>query len=266
MNRTFAAITLVAVLAITGCTTGQPSRGGSVSPSVASPTLAVPTLSPTPTTSPPSPAASPAEAWIHDGPLAAGTYRMPLWDTNCSERQPGCSPSPAHDAMRIMFTVPDGWAGFTGALSSIVLADKGNDAGVGAGLLFGRGAWLVSDPCTKANHFIPPDVAVGPSVDDFAIALADHPLLDVTDPVDVTLAGYSGKYVDLQVPADISKCEVYRPFDPGLFAQGPGHRWHLWILDVDGLRFVVQSTDYAGTSAKHRSELQAIVDSIKIEP
>jgi len=40
----------------------------------------------------------------------------------------------------------------------------------------------------------------------------------------------------------------------------------MWILDVDGLRIVVQSTDYAGTSGKHRSELEAIVDSIKIEP
>ena len=115
-------------------------------------------------------------------------------------------------------------------------------------------------------HAIPPDIAVGPSVDDFANALADHPLLDVTDPVDVTLAGYSGKYLDLQVPADLSKCEVYRPFDPGLFAQGPSHQWHLWILDVDGLRFVVQAVDYPGTSAAHRAELQAIVESIRFEP
>jgi hypothetical protein len=192
---------------------------------------------------------------------------MPLWDTGCSERQPGCSPSPAHDAVHLTFTVPDGWGGIAGAPSSITLVDN-EDAPPRdeASLLFGRGAWLVSDPCTKANHFIPPDVAVGPSVDDFANALADHPLLDVTDPVDVTLAGYSGKYVDLQVPADISKCEVYRPFDPGLFAQGPGQQWHLWILDVDGLRFVVQSTDYAGTSKERRKALQAIVDSIKIEP
>ena len=45
-----------------------------------------------------------------------------------------------------------------------------------------------------------------------------------------------------------------------------GHQWHLWILDVEGLRFVVQSVDYPATSAKHRAELQAIVDSIQIEP
>jgi hypothetical protein len=162
-----------------------------------------------------------------------------------------------------MVTVPDGWEGIIG---TIWLAEKGNGAPDGAGLLVGRGAWLLTDPCTKAEHAIPPDVEVGPSVDDFADAIADHPLLDATDPVDVTLAGYSGKFIELTVPADISMCEVYRPFDPGIYAQGPGHLWHLWILDVDGLRLVVQSTDYAGTSAKHRSELQAIVDSIKIEP
>jgi hypothetical protein len=224
------------------------------------------TLAPAVTTSPPSPAASTGVASVHDGTLAAGTYRMPqVFGGGCGQLPvPGCSPSPAHDAVRLTFTVPDGWEWVgTGA---IWLTDKGMGAPDGAGLLVGRGAWLLSDPCTKAQHVIAPGVAVGPSVEDFANALADHPLLDVTDPIDVTLAGYSGKYTDLQVPADISMCEVYRPWDPGIFAQGPSHKWHLWILDVDGLRFVIQSTDYAGTSAKHRAELQAIVDSIKIEP
>ena len=264
MNRRFATTVVVAVFAIVGCSTGQPSAAGPASPSLAAPSLVAPSTAPTPTTSPPSPAATTGVAFTRDGPLAAGTYRMGQWDTTCSERQPGCSPSPAHDAVQMTLTVPEGWEGIAG---SIVVTDH-EDAPPRdeAGLLFGRGAWLLTDPCTKANHAIPPDIAVGPSVDDFANALADHPLLGVTDPIDVTLAGYSGKYVDLQVPADISKCEVYRPFDPGLFAQGPGHRWHLWILDVDGLRFVVQSTDYAGTSKERRKALQAIVDSIKIEP
>jgi hypothetical protein len=254
INRRFAAVVVVAVLAITGCTTGQLSGGGSASPS-----LAAPSLTPTPTSTP-SPAASTGVPLVPGGPLAAGTYTMPLWDTNCSERQPGCSPSPAHDAIRVSFTVPDGWEG------GVDPPSIGIDTPDAPGLLFGRGAWLLTDPCTKAMHAVPPDVAVGPSVEDFANALADHPLLDVTDPVDVTLAGYSGKYLDLQVPADLSRCEVYRPFDPGLFAQDPSHQWHLWILDVDGLRFVVQSMDYPGTSKEHRKELKAIVDSITFEP
>jgi hypothetical protein len=261
MNRRFAAVVVFAVFAITGCATGQPSVGVSASPSLAMPSMAsIPASTPSRS---PGPTASPAVAFVPDGPLPAGTYRLSQWDTTCSERQPGCSPSPAHDSMQVMLTVPDGWAGIVGG---IWLAEKGNGAPDGAGLLVGRGAWLLSDPCTKAQHAVPPDVEVGPSVEDFVNALANHPLLDVTDPVDVTLAGYSGKYVELQVPVDISMCEVYRPWDPGIFAQGPSHLWHIWILDVDGLRLVVQSTDYAGTSAQHRSELQAIVDSIKIEP
>lgn len=141
MDRRFAAVVVVAVFAIVGCSTGQPSGTGPTSPSMAPPSVAAPSMAPTPTTSPPpSPAASTGVAAVHDGPLAAGTYRMPLWDTNCSERQPGCSPSPAHDAMRIMFTVPDGWAGLTGATSSIWLDDIGNAPPDGASLLFGRGA------------------------------------------------------------------------------------------------------------------------------
>ena len=259
MNHRLAAAVVIASFAITGCTTGQPSAGGSASPSSA-PRSAAPTPPPM---SPTSPGASAAVPWVHDGPLAAGTYRLRQWDTGCGERQPGCIPSPAHDGVRVTLTVPDGWEGILG---TVWLAEKENGAPDGAGLLIGRGAWLLTDPCTKAEHAIAPDVKVGPSVDDFANAIADHPLLDVTDPVDVTLAGYSGKYIDLQVPADISMCGVYRPWDPGIFAQGPSHQWHLWILDVAGLRIVVHSSDYPGTSAKHRSELEAIVDSIKIEP
>ena len=128
-----------------------------------------------------------------------------------------------------------------------------------------RGGGLYSDPCHSTP---PPDIAVGPTVDDFANAIAAHPLLDATTPVDIKLAGYSGKYIDLQLPADVKTCTngEFFPFEPGLYAQGPSHRWHLWILDVHGVRVVVQSMDFADTSAQRRAELQAIVDSIKIEP
>ena len=52
------------------------------------------------------------------------------------------------------------------------------------------------------------DVPVGPTVADFVQRSRRSILiLDTTAPVDEMLAGYSGKYFDLQVPADISKCE-----------------------------------------------------------
>ncbi|HEV8402234.1 MAG TPA: hypothetical protein VGQ31_04295, partial [Candidatus Limnocylindrales bacterium] len=123
---------------------------------------------------------------------------------------------------------------------------------------------LYTDPChSKPTSMI----RVGPSVDDFANALAQHPSLDTTKPEPVTLGGYPGKYMDLQVPSDITTCsDGYWPWEPGFYAQGSDQRWHLWILDVKGTRVVVLTTDYAGTSAADRSALQAMVSSIRIQP
>jgi hypothetical protein len=225
-----------------------------------------PSLTPSPS---PSPTASPLA--LRDGPLLPGTYIIGpalegTWAACVEPIVAGCS-----NTMGLLFTVPNGWSAVGN--DSIWLTAGGNAPPAGAGLLFTRGAGLFSDPC----HTGPvPDIPVGPTVEDFAGALAAHRLLDVTTPVDATLAGYSGRYVDLQVPADISGCDIgggdggadpiYRPWDPGLYAQGPSQRWHLWILDVDGQRVVVQSTDYTGTSAQDRAELQAIVASIKFDP
>ncbi len=178
--------------------------------------------------------------------------------------QPGCTETPADDTRTFTVTVPDGWNAGGPWLSS-----GDNQPPSGAGTAFIRGAWLLTDPCKFGTPWIP----VGPTVADFVNAVAEHPILDTTAPVDVELGGYSGKYFELQAPADISMCDSepggppqYRPWEPGIYAQGPSHRWHQWVLDVDGVRVVVQSFDYPGTSADRRAELQAIVDSIKIEP
>ena len=107
MNRAVAAAIVVLVFVITGCTTAQSGDRS------ASPRLATPSVAPTPTTSP---VASLAVAAVHDGPLAAGTYRMAQWDRAVARSQPGCSPSPAHDAARTTVTVPVGWEGILGTI------------------------------------------------------------------------------------------------------------------------------------------------------
>ena len=209
----------------------------------------------TPSPATPSPIASPAS--LPNGPLSAGTYGIGPAPKDRFWSCPEPVTPPCSNTIGLLLTVPDGWTGAVEAISKGDMAPPD-----GAGLLFTRGAPLYVDPCRVESGTIP----AGPTVEDFANALASHPQLDVTAPVDVTLAGYSGKYVDLQVPGDISGCPVYRPWEPGLFAQGPAQRWHLWIIDVGGQRVVVQSTDYAGTSTKDRDDLQAIVDSIQFEP
>ena len=45
-----------------------------------------------------------------------------------------------------------------------------------------------------------------------------------------------------------------------------GHLWHLRVIDVDGDRVVIQSMEYAGTPSQRRTELEAMGDSIQIEP
>lgn len=200
---------------------------------VASPT----TIGSAPTTTTASPRT------LSNGGLPAGAYvATPFAEeaTICTPSQSECIDPVGADSIRFTFTVPDGyhWAGLD---EGIWLAS--NTPPNGAALFFNLGGWLYSDPCRSPDD-TSADIPVGLTVDDFANALADHPLLEVTTPVDVTLDGYSGKYLDLQVPSDITGCAAYRAWEFWLYAQGPSHRWHLWIIDVDGVRLVVETMDY----------------------
>lgn len=224
----------------------------------------------------PSPSATATPAAFHDGPLAAGRYVITPFSgadpsTLCitDGSMPQCSENPADDTIQVSFTVPEGYRG--DGQRVIFGPDKvpppySDDSHFADGVLVvERGSYLYSDPCHSTP---PPDIEVGPTVDDFANAIAAHPLLDATDPVDVTLAGYSGKYIDLQLPADVSGCteKSFWPWEPGVYAQGDNNRWHLWILDVEGIRVVIQSMDYPTTSSQRQAEIQSIVDSIQITP
>jgi hypothetical protein len=183
--------------------------------------------------------------------------------------QRGCRETDGDDATRIFFTVPDGWA--LSAEHRLSKPATGSAAPRGMSLQFLRGGWLFSDPCRTDDS--PPDIRVGYGADEFAEALAAHPLLDVTTPVDITLGGYAGKYVDLRVPADVSGCGIgYSPWAPAYQSPGPNARWHIWILDGgsegggrDPVRIVIVSEDYPGTSAEDVAEMRAIIETIRIE-
>ncbi len=194
-----------------------------------------------------------------DSRLGAGTYVAtpfagPGSSGVCEEPpQAGCVETASDDAISFTFDVPDGWSG---------VPPDGISSGAGTGVLFQRGGGLYDDPCASDGT---PQIAVGPTVDDFTNAVASHPLLDVSDPVDVELGGYSGKYLELLVPEDLTGCAQFRPWYPWYYAQTPGERWHLWVLDVGGVRVVVQGIDHADTTPDREAELMAIVDSMRIE-
>ncbi|HEV8404240.1 MAG TPA: hypothetical protein VGQ31_14515, partial [Candidatus Limnocylindrales bacterium] len=191
----------------TACTPGQAVAGAASASATTSsrtfaPSVAVPTATATaiptarsvaaPTATPAGPTAVPPGPLPTAGVLAGGTYVATPFvgigaaDACFTPPQPGCVETAADDAIRITFSVPAGWEVDPLRLG-VWLTGKHNAAPDGANLFFERGGWLYTDPChSKPTSMI----RVGPSVDDFANALAQHPSLDTTKPEPVTLGGY----------------------------------------------------------------------------
>jgi predicted small secreted protein len=266
-----AAVFLVAVFLTTACNAGQ---------GAASPTAAVASSAGGPETNAPTtasnatPSRSPGPLALPEGELAAGTYTFQPFAgpdvLGLCAGQHACKESPADDSIRITFTVPDGWVGLGNKVTPAV--ERYSPPG-GAALIFSRGGWLYSKPCGAPPPG--PDIPTGTTVDEFVTALVDHPDLDVTRPVVATLAGYSGKYLELRAPANTTTdelgpkpggCNYYFVWEPGIYAQGPNALWRIWILDVNGVRVVVRADSFPGTKPKVQTQLKGIVDSIQIEP
>jgi hypothetical protein len=253
-----AALVVVAIVGINLL----PGRAG-VGVALPSPT---PAASPTPI---PSPSPSPSPASFPDGPLAAGSYAVQpfVGQEGVCAGQVGCTESgTTDDSILITFTVPDGWSGLGG---TVVRTAESYAPPGGASLFFMRGGWLYSKLCGGPG----PDISTGTTVDEFVTALVDHPDLNVTRPVPVTLGGYSGQYLELKAPANIatnqdspapSQCAYYFVWEPGIYAQGPNQTWHIWVLDVRGIRVVIRSDTFPGTTAAVKAQLSAIVASIQI--
>lgn len=135
----------------------------------------------------------------------------------------------------------------------------------------GVGYWTVSavdrDPCGVPMDFID----VGSSVEDLVAAFAAQKLTRTTEPVPITLDGYSGLLVELHVPSDIdfSDCGegLYQVWvsDPrgGRSMQEPGQVDRLWILDVDGNTVVLHATAVPAVTREWRQRQTTMVESVR---
>jgi hypothetical protein len=145
---------------------------------------------------------------------------------------------------------------------------------------------LVRHGCRDHSWADPP---VGRSVDDLAAALADLAPFRVTSPPrDVTIHGFHGKHLELTVPdlpvegegddRRFTECmEGTLKSWAGAIDTGPGDAFYgynaepgrteeFWILDVDGIRLVIEANWSPASPRKDVAEMRAIIDSIRIEP
>ena len=194
----------------------------------------------------PTPTASPASFDAHaQGELEPGPYVLDYFEP-----------------LRITFTLPAGWSKFHYPAGA-----WGEDVGFG----FETVDNVYIDPCRSdlGMH----DPPIGPTVEDLAAALGSVPGWDATTPVDVTLAGYAGKQIELTAPGAWDECFAGESRLYGInngrdytLALNPNEHLRLSILDVGGTRLVVSASYTEAATAAERADLQAAVDSIRIDP
>jgi hypothetical protein len=203
---------------------------------------------------------------LPDGPVTPGRYRFRVTST-CDPKM-GCPADQEPPLPTIRLSVPEGWDGATEVLSLFPAEGRDNVSRNGAALALGwTNLWvgLNSQPCSSVSHQ-KPDIAVGPTVDDFVQAVLAHPLLDVTEPKPVKLGKYSGQFFSLTGPKDISDCEEWRPWDPGPYLQGTENHWDLWVMNVDGVRVVILAEYFPETPEDIKADLRAMAESITFKP
>ena len=228
---------LVAALALllTGCSDDSPSatekktNGPSTTGSAAS----------GPTASEAS-SSAPFSLREYDGPIDPGRHRLPLlsWERTY--------PVDALVQVPGGFITPGGW----------VIENGLNGRAYGDLMVFGEVDLVDTDPCGAGRNVKP-----GPTVRDLAEALADQVPHRATAPEPITLDGHRGLYVEMRVPASLTRCEseeftvfaVNQAENPW-YSAGPGSVLRFWIVDVDGHRVAVAVKVVPGRTI-HAAEL-----------
>lgn len=200
-------------------------------------------------------------------PLEAGTYRIDL-----QHLAEGSAAFPAFSV-----TVPEGWATIGGW---IVNHPRPGVNFPPVSVQFWDVDEVFGHPCQWDGTLFQP----GPTAVDLADALVDVPLRNATQPIDVTLDGFAGKYLEWSVPADLvgsdgafPACDLtsdgYHDFNSWTakgwadvrHQQLAGQVDRLWILDINGLRLVIDAFSMPYATAADLEELQGVVTSIKFD-
>lgn len=167
----------------------------------------------------------------------------------------------------IVLELSDGWSGGPVWISN----------GAEYPELVGLTVWVVSEVYEHPCQWNQPRITPGPTAEDLAAVLAARPLREASEPQDVEIGGFRGKYLEWSVPDDIdfATCdtdagehyfESWRGIAGGSdrYQQGPGQVDELWIIEVGEHRIVFDLTygpDAADSDAVE--ELRSVVDNVR---
>ncbi len=251
MNTSRLAISAVAVLALAVIGVGlYLSQAGSIRPGATAPPVASAKPSQAAATNAASPRADSTAFPDGQVALAPGTYVAG-------------APFP------LLVEVPlasDGWSMWTPAVDSHSFAIYRNspDPPAGHGLVFAVVPEVFSDACDNTSETVDP----GPGTADLAAALAGQTGTESTPLTDVSLDGFAGTYVEYTFTGRTVTCDSLArwPSGPLHRAALQGEKDQVWVVDVDGVRLVVDAFSFPGTTDADLQALEDIVAAINIKP
>jgi hypothetical protein len=182
----------------------------------------------------------------------------------------GQTDDPAESYPALTVTIPGpGWYGAGGG--GILVKNDNHEPPDGSGMIvFVQPEYIVyGDACHWTTTI--PDAPVT-TVDELVAALSSQGSRNASDPVDITIGGYAGKSITLEVPDDVdfSGCDLGYGgswdcngdgTSPCGYHSGAGEIDTVYIVDVDGPIMAWVTKYYAGTPAEDVADLEAIVES-----
>jgi hypothetical protein len=151
--------------------------------------------------------------------------------------------------------VPSGWETWTVEEQSAGLLVTGDASSSGWGLFFVTiDGNLFADPCDVAAGMVAS--SPGPEVEDLVQAIAALPRLEAAEPLAIEIDGHGGTQLVVTAPQDAADCPdgaatvwSIPGWEDVNYRMSLGQPLTFRVLEVNGTRLVIVSTEYEETSA-----------------
>ena len=172
----------------------------------------------------------------------------------------------AGPGVQVTVDIPAGWSSNN---NWVAIGPRQNAVPDGMAIRFYQVVNLFTDPQSQ-GELNPP---VGPTVANLVDAVVNHPGWTATTPTDITIDGRAGQLVSFAIPADApltgSDPKFYMFLDHtggSIYGWAPEQTFDLYIVDVDGVRVVIEAFHYPGTSADDLAAQRTVVQSVQLDP